>query len=27
LLTPKPSEERMRTWEQQLTGSETEGEI
>jgi solute:Na+ symporter, SSS family len=24
LLTPKPSEERMRTWEQRLTGSEAE---
>ncbi|HEX5699936.1 MAG TPA: sodium:solute symporter [Rubrobacter sp.] len=27
LLTPKPSEERMRTWEQRLTGSGAEGEI
>ena len=27
LLTPKPSEERMRTWERQLTGSGAEGEI
>jgi solute:Na+ symporter, SSS family len=27
LLTPKPTEERMRTWEQRLTGSGAEGEI
>jgi solute:Na+ symporter, SSS family len=27
LLTPKPSEELIRTWEQRLTGSEAEGEI
>jgi SSS family solute:Na+ symporter len=27
LLTPKPSEELMRTWEQRLTGSEAEREI
>jgi hypothetical protein len=27
LLTPRPSEERMRTWERQLTGSGAEGEI
>ena len=27
LLTPKPSEERMRSWERQLTGSGAEGEI
>ena len=27
LLTPKPSEERMRTWEQRLTGSEAERQI
>jgi solute:Na+ symporter, SSS family len=27
LLTPKPSQERMRTWERQLTGSGAEGEI
>jgi hypothetical protein len=27
LLTPRPSEERMRTWERRLTGSGAEGEI
>ena len=27
LLTPRPSEERMRTWERQLTGSGAEGEV
>jgi SSS family solute:Na+ symporter len=27
LLTPRPSEARMRTWEQRLTGSGAEGEI
>jgi solute:Na+ symporter, SSS family len=27
LLTPRPSEERMRTWEQRLTGSGAEGDI
>jgi SSS family solute:Na+ symporter len=27
LLTPRPSEERMRTWERQLTGSGAQGEI
>jgi len=27
LLTPRPSEQRMRTWERQLTGSGAEGEI
>jgi solute:Na+ symporter, SSS family len=27
LLTPKPSEERMRRWERRLTGSGAEGEI
>ena len=27
LLTPRPSEERMRAWERRLTGSRAEGEI
>ncbi len=27
LLTPRPSEERMRMWERRLTGSGAEGEI
>jgi hypothetical protein len=27
LLTPRPSEERMRPWEQRLTGSGAEGDI
>jgi solute:Na+ symporter, SSS family len=27
LLTPRPSEERMRAWERRLTGSGAEGEI
>jgi hypothetical protein len=27
LLTPRPSEERMRRWERRLTGSGAEGEI
>jgi solute:Na+ symporter, SSS family len=27
LLTPKPSEERIRTWERRLTGSRADGEI